>query len=252
MPAPASARSYHGTVTGITVAEVLRSARGNTRSQRNVAAAAGISVASLSRYEAGSRLPSGDMLAALDRELGLGGSLVALGQLQRSKARLPKPASLWNHMYAPKWSGPVWFEVLPVQAGDHDLRLRWGPWGHRFQRRLPMAGAVLMTMKAQEDASTVLELLVTPPAVVRFGAGDASKFPNAESIYYGWEPVEESDLMRMAGKLLNDALRFCGRTPDDLAHFLNVPIATVVTFLEGRPLSISAKDSTQRPTAGES
>lgn len=225
-------------MSALTIGELLRVARG-ARSLRNVAKAASVSPASLSRYETGARIPNGDMVAALDRALGLEGALVALAALQTSGVASQPPAPRWEHLFEAKWEGQVWIEVLPVTPGPHEVTLRWGPWGHSMSLEIPSSGTVLVTGKSRSDISAPLTVDVAPAASLRFGVGNASKFPNAHPIYHGWDPVEASDLMRTAGALLADALKFCGRSPGQLAVFLGVPVPTIEAFLSGHPVSLA-------------
>lgn len=232
-----SETDWFAVVSALTVAELLRAARGD-RSLRSVAKAANLSPASLSRYEAG-RVPRGVNAAALDRALGLDGALVTLAALQTSGVGLGPPAARWEHFFEAKWEGQVWIEVLPVRPGPHEVTLRWGPWGHSMTLEIQSSGVVLVTGKSSSEAVAPMTVDVAPPATLRFGVGDASKFPNAQPIYHGWEPIESSNLMRTAGALLADALKFCGRTPTELATFLDVPLSTVEAFLSGLPISLS-------------
>lgn len=202
-----------------------------------------VSTSALSRYESGAVRPDDAVLRAIDDVLVLGGTLVGLTSLD---AQAGHGSTVHFHRVPAPWLGHVWVVVrsadrtaLSAVAGP--LRLRWGPWAREISTG--DAGSQLVAMfrisrVRPDDDSPPIRLETPGVTVVRWGEGVPPPHLQPVDVSEGWYPAEAGDLLRAAGALLHDALAFVGRTPAELAAWLEVPLEHVESLLRGVPLSV--------------
>lgn len=142
-----------------------RRARGNLP-LREVGEATGLSIANLSQWERGSRVPDIDDLIRLDDFYNAAGALISLAQAGRvSCAVIPAREQWWSNLSG---SGPVWVWLRgPAgSAGTHAM-LQWGV----LSGSVEVSGVGLIVWSAVSIKNPAVKVTFTAPGLAHFGTG---------------------------------------------------------------------------------
>jgi transcriptional regulator with XRE-family HTH domain len=216
--------------------ETIRAAR-LPMSGREAARRAHLSRSVLSRLELGQQPLTIDHLVTLDRAWNKDGTLVTLGQQLLGQ---PEPLSgsqsgLWTHNFPAAWSGPVWELVRQTpdspESEEHRVDMRWGPWCQSVSLTLGR-GAILLHGKGDDGMSFTLEVSVDPPAHVAFGIGAPPTRWPVTNINADWRYVGSAGpLIDQLQSKAREVFATTGRSVEELAAFLNLPIETLRLLL---------------------
>jgi transcriptional regulator with XRE-family HTH domain len=212
--------------------ETIRGAR-LPLSGREAARRAHLSSSVLSRLELGRQVVTLDQLVALDRAWNKDGTLVTLGQqlLGQPEPLTGSQRGLWTHNFPAGWSGPVWELVRQTpdspKAEEHRVEMRWGSWCQSLSIALGR-GAILLHGKGDDGMSFTLEVSVDPPADVAFGIGAPPPQWPIMNINEGWHYVGSAGrLIDQLQSKAREILATTGRSVEELAAFLNLPVETL-------------------------
>lgn len=189
----------------------------------------------LSRLELSQQVVSLEQLVQMDRAWHKEGTLVSLGQ---QLLGMPEPlagteSSVWMHNFPAAWSGPVWELVRPTPtsppADTYDVQMKWGAWDRSTSVE---PSTTLEHGKGDDGASYTMTLLIDPPAHVVFGIGTPPPSWPVQRVNDQWQFVgDERPVIERFQARMRQIFALSGRTPEELAEFLNLPTDAVLYIL---------------------
>lgn len=183
-----------------------------------VAATIGVGRSAVANWESGLRVPTPEVLVALDALYGAGGALVDLSRALGSPRGLDARSEWW-HNYSPI-GGPVWAWAR-CETASMRLHLRWGPLSLRMQRRCDRRG-MIVTVPASV-ANPPVRAEIDPPGWVDFGQGRIPRqlgIPRVNALAHAHLADPADHALWIIASRLRPALNGDGRWLDKLKALL--------------------------------